>query len=44
MLAQDVTDESVKHSGYERSILDNTNEALRIAKTYYEKIPSTKED
>ena len=44
MLAQDVTDESVKHSGYQRTILDNTDEALRVAKTYYEKIPGTKED
>ncbi|MDH2900106.1 MAG: hypothetical protein PXY39_03970 [archaeon] len=44
ILSQDVTDESDKHFGYQRTILDNTDEALHVAKVYYEKIPGTNED
>jgi hypothetical protein len=44
VLAQDVTEESDKHFGFQRTILDNIDEALRISKQYYETIPGSESD
>jgi hypothetical protein len=44
ILAQEITDETDKHFRFQTAIMDNIDEALRVAKTYYEKIPGAKQD
>lgn len=44
ILAQEVTEETDKHFRFQTTILDNIDEALRVAKTYYDKVPGAKED
>ncbi len=40
-LAQEVTEESDKHYQFQRTILDNMDEALRVSKEYYQVIPGS---
>jgi hypothetical protein len=44
VLAQEVTEENDKHFGFQRTILDNTDQALGISKLYYETIPGSEEN
>jgi hypothetical protein len=43
ILAQDVTPSDEKHFQYQRTMLDNIDEALRIAKDYYASVPDDPE-
>jgi hypothetical protein len=43
VLAQEVTEESDKHFAFQRTILDNLDEALSVSKKYYETIPGAEE-
>jgi hypothetical protein len=42
VLAQEVTEETDKHFAFQRTILDNLDEALSVSRKYYETIPGTK--
>lgn len=44
VLAQEVTEENDKHFAFQRMILDNLVESLRISKLYYETIPGSQVD
>lgn len=40
VLAQEVTDENDKHQGFQRTLLDNLDEVLRVSKQYYQIAPA----
>ncbi|MDH2901458.1 MAG: hypothetical protein PXY39_10850 [archaeon] len=44
VLSQEVTEENDKHFAFQRTILDNLDEVLRVSKQYYDTIPGSQGD